>query len=70
VGDSTSDTICAKTAGIASIFFNGAGGDAEWIKTIFPGTSAHPHRPDYVVDDYPDLLRLVKRFVVPKVPAV
>lgn len=61
VGDSTSDTISAKSAGIASIFFNGARGSAEWIATIFPGTAAHPHRPDWVVDDLADLLELVKR---------
>jgi len=61
VGDSTSDTVSAKRAGITSIFFNGAGGDARWLATIFPGSATHPHRPDYVVDDYLELLRLVKQ---------
>lgn len=60
IGDSTSDTVCAKAAGITSIFFNGAHGDAEWIETIFPGSAAYPHRPDYVVDNHRDLVRLVK----------
>lgn len=59
IGDSTSDTISAKTAGITNVFFNGAKGDAEWIETIFPGTAAHPHRPDYVVNNHQDLLKLV-----------
>jgi phosphoglycolate phosphatase len=61
VGDSTSDTISANRAGITSVFFNGGRGDARWIRTIFPGTAAHPHRPDYVVDDYGELLQLVKQ---------
>ncbi len=60
VGDSTSDTVTAKTAGITSIFFNGAQGNAEWIKTIFPGTAAHPHQPDCVVKSHRELLKLVK----------
>ncbi len=60
VGDSTSDTITAKTAGITSIFFNGAQGDVKWIKTIFPGTDVHPHQPDYIVNGHQELLKLVK----------
>jgi phosphoglycolate phosphatase len=60
IGDSKSDTIAAKTAGIASIFFNGAKGDAEWIKLIFPGTAADPHQPDYVVNNFQELLKVVK----------
>jgi len=63
VGDSASDTISAKTAGISSIFFNGAQGDAEWLKAVFPGTAAYPHQPDSVVSDYRDLLELVKRAI-------
>lgn len=59
VGDSTSDTVSAKTAGITNIFFNGARGDAEWIKTIFPGTATLPHQPDYIVNDYQELSALV-----------
>lgn len=60
VGDSTADTIAAKTAGIANIFFNGAQGDAKWIKTIFPGTDAHPYQPDYIVNNHQELLKLVE----------
>ena len=60
VGDSTSDTVSAKRAGITSIFFNGAQGDARWIKTIFPGTDTHPHQPDYIVNNCQELLQLVK----------
>jgi phosphoglycolate phosphatase len=60
VGDSTSDTISAKAAGVTSVFFNGARGADDWIKTIFPGTAAHPHQPDYIVDSYRALSRLVR----------
>jgi phosphoglycolate phosphatase len=60
VGDSASDTISAKSAGITSIFFNGVHGDAQWIGAIFPGTAMQPYRPDHIVDNYHDLLRLVE----------
>jgi phosphoglycolate phosphatase len=60
VGDSKSDTISAKTAGITSVFFNGAKGDAEWMRVIFPGTADDPHQPDHIVDGFQELLRLVK----------
>ena len=60
VGDSKSDTISAKAAGITSIFFNGGRGDAEWIEAIFPGTAEDPHKPDCILDDHQDLLKLVK----------
>lgn len=59
VGDSTSDTIAAKTAGITNIFFNGARGSAAWIKTVYPGTTAHPHLPDYIVNSHRELAGLV-----------
>jgi phosphoglycolate phosphatase len=36
VGDSTTDVIAAKRAGITSVFFNGAGWDHAWINKIFP----------------------------------
>ena len=60
VGDSTTDTVAAKNAGITSIFFNGAGWPPEWISKIFPGTAVHPHQPDAVVDDFQQLLALVR----------
>lgn len=60
VGDSTTDAISAKRAGVTSIFFNGAGWRKNWIKTIFPGTEAFPHQPDYVVDNFSDLQLLVE----------
>jgi phosphoglycolate phosphatase len=52
VGDSTTDVIAAKRAGITSVFFNGAGWDHAWINKIFPGTEAHPHQPDAIVDSF------------------
>ncbi|MCG6860344.1 MAG: HAD family hydrolase [Chromatiaceae bacterium] len=63
LGDSQSDTITAKTAGITSIFFNGARGDKKWIESVFPGTEAQPYRPDCVVTDYREFLELVKRVI-------
>ncbi|MGI9224863.1 MAG: HAD family hydrolase [Woeseiaceae bacterium] len=52
VGDSTTDVIAAKRAGITSVFFNGAGWDHAWINKIFPGTEGHPHQPDAIVDSF------------------
>jgi len=60
VGDSTTDVTSAKNAGITSIFFNGAGWKRSWIQNIFPGTDDFPHQPDYVVDDFRELLALVR----------
>jgi len=60
VGDSTSDTAAAKTAGVASIVYGSGRGDAGWVESLFPGTPARPHRPDWVVDDHRGLLGVVK----------
>ncbi len=59
VGDSTTDTIAAKTAGITSVFFNGAQWDLPWLKKIFPGNARYPHRPDVVVNDFAEFWALV-----------
>ncbi len=61
VGDSTTDTMSAKAAGITSIFYNGARWEPDWIASIFPDTLKHPHFPDFVVDDFQGLLALVKQ---------
>ncbi len=61
VGDSTTDTVSAKSAGITSIFYNGAKWELDWIARIFPDTLHHPHFPDYVVDDFQQLLTLVQQ---------
>jgi phosphoglycolate phosphatase len=60
VGDSTTDMIAAKEAGITGIFYNGAHWDQEWINKIFPGTVTHPHQPDAVVDNFKELMHLVR----------
>lgn len=60
VGDSTTDIIAAKEAGVTGIFYNGAGWDETWINKIFPGTVTHPHIPDAVVDNFKQLLHLVR----------
>jgi phosphoglycolate phosphatase len=60
VGDSTTDTTAAKNAGVTSIFFNGARWDARWLKKIFPGSEQHPYQPDYIVNNFAELLVLVK----------
>jgi len=52
VGDSTTDTIAAKSAGITSVFFNGAQWDQPWLNRIFPGNERYPYKPDVVVNDF------------------
>lgn len=59
VGDSTTDTVAAKTAGVTSIFFNGAQWDRDWLDKIFPGTERFPHRPDAVVNDFSEFWAMV-----------
>ena len=60
VGDSTTDVVAAKRAGVAAVFYNGAGWDQDWIDKIFPGTVRHPHRPDAVVDSIGELVDLAR----------
>ena len=64
VGDSTTDTISAKEAGITNIFFNGAGWDQSWLDQIFPGTYRHPHKPDAIVENFTDFLGMVESCMV------
>lgn len=59
VGDSTTDVIASKTAGITSVFFNGAQWDQAWLNKIFPGDTRHPHKPDVVVNDFSEFWALV-----------
>jgi len=59
VGDSTTDTVAAKEAGITSIYYNGAKwGPADLVR-IFPGG----HRPDAIAGDFSALeaLALARR---------
>ena len=60
IGDSTTDIIAAKEANVTGIFYNGAGWDKEWIDKIFPGTVSHPHRPDAVVNNFKELMHLIR----------
>jgi phosphoglycolate phosphatase len=59
VGDSTTDIIAAKQAGMTGVFFNGALWDLPWLHKIFPGTEGHPHKPDVVVNDFSEFWALV-----------
>ena len=59
VGDSTTDVIAAKAAGITSVFFNGALWDQGWLNRIFPGNARFPAKPDVVVDDFSQFWALV-----------
>jgi len=59
VGDSTTDIIAAKRAGMTAVFFNGAQWDLPWLNTIFPGTEKHPYKPDVVVNDFSEFWALV-----------
>ncbi|MFK8026627.1 MAG: HAD family hydrolase [Gammaproteobacteria bacterium] len=60
IGDSTTDITAAKEAGVTGIYYNGAGWSRDWLDKIFPGTVAYPHRPDVVVDDFKQLMHLVR----------
>lgn len=60
VGDSTTDVIAARKAGVTAVFYNGAGWDQTWIDKIFPGTVRHPHQPDAVVDSIGELVELAR----------
>lgn len=59
VGDSTTDIIAAKRAGMTAVFFNGALWDLPWLHRIFPGTEQHPHKPNVVVNDFSEFWALV-----------
>ena len=59
VGDSTTDTVSAKRAGVVSVFYNGAQWSDAWLEKIFPGTPRYPHKPDAIVDNFEDFLYLV-----------
>ncbi len=59
VGDSTTDIVAAKRAGMTAVFFNGALWDLPWLNKIFPGSESHPHRPDVVVNDFSEFWALV-----------
>jgi phosphoglycolate phosphatase len=60
VGDSTTDTVAAKEAGVTNIFYNGAKWNTAWLNKIFPGTKKHPHTPDAVVDNFGQFMSLVE----------
>jgi len=59
VGDSTTDIIAAKRAGMTAVFFNGAQWDQPWLQKIFPGSPQHPYKPDVVVNDFAEFWALV-----------
>jgi phosphoglycolate phosphatase len=59
VGDSTTDTVAAGTAGVTSVFFNGAQWDLPWLNKIFPGSERYPHKPQVVVNDFSEFWALV-----------
>ncbi|ASK35724.1 haloacid dehalogenase [Alcanivorax sp. N3-2A] len=63
VGDSTTDVIAGKEAGVTAIFYNGAHWSPAWIDKIFPNTLRHPHRPDAVVDSIAELVTLARRML-------
>jgi phosphoglycolate phosphatase len=54
VGDSTTDTVAAKDAGITAVYYNGARWPAPDLVRIFPGS----HRPDAIAGDFTALLAL------------
>lgn len=67
IGDSTTDVIAAKIAGVTAVFYNGAGWNDDWINKIFPGTVRHPYQPDAVVDSMPDLVALARHLLAQEI---
>lgn len=63
VGDSTTDVIAAKTAGVTAVFYNGARWEQTWLDKIFPGTVRHPHQPDAVVESIGHLTQLARHMI-------
>ena len=57
--EETTDTVAAKSAGVTSVFFNGAQWDLPWLNKIFPGDERYPHKPDVVVNDFAEFWALV-----------
>ncbi len=68
VGDSTTDIIAARQAGVSAVFYNGAGWDQVWLDKIFPGSARHPNRPDAVVGSFTELQTLIHRFLALEPP--
>ena len=60
VGDSTTDTVAANDAGVTNIFYNGANWDDHWLMKIFPATTKHPHKPDFIVHNFGEFKSLVE----------
>lgn len=63
VGDSTTDVVAAKAAGVTAVFYNGAGWDRHWIDKIFPGTTRYPDLPDTIVGSLDELVELTRRYL-------
>ncbi len=61
VGDSTTDVIAAKEAGVTAVFYNGANWDEAWLRKIFPRSGRHPHGPDLVTRNLAELIGIVRR---------
>jgi len=52
LGDSSTDVASSCRAGVSPLFFNGAGWDDAWLEKVFPGTPAHPEKPQAIVDTF------------------
>lgn len=63
VGDSTTDIIAAKQAGVTAVFYNGAHWEQQWLDKIFPGNARHPHQPDAVVGSMAELVALARHIL-------
>ncbi len=63
LGDSTTDIIAAREAGVTAVFYNGAGWDQSWLDRIFPGTTRHPHQPDTVATSMAELTGLARHLL-------
>lgn len=61
VGDSTTDVVAAKEAGVTSVFYNGVGWDEAWLHKIFPRSPRHSHAPDLFVRTLAELVGISKQ---------
>jgi len=68
VGDSTTDIVAAKEAGVTAVFYNGAGWDQAWLDKIFPRTQRHPHAPDLVARNLAELVDLARQALAASPP--
>ena len=62
VGDSHTDMVTARAAGITGIFYNGALWEQDWIDRLFPKSGSSPRAPLAIVESFDELFDYLARF--------